>query len=210
MVTVRANYEFSGYDVTPWVTSDVTVTGGTFRMPAKDVTFEAVSVATGGSVNITQISATSGSVTIDLNQGVDAEIVIEDVSGLSGKMLVSKVEQTQNSSSEYGLAYELTVTLDSGTPYSGKMTVTLPFERIGGQEPVVYYSDNGNLEKMNVVGYTDTSVTFETTHNSQYIVSGTSSANDDALVVLGVIVVIAVLFAFAMYFFIRRVEKSQD
>lgn len=41
--TVKDNYVREGYTVTPWTTTDVTVTDGKFIMPEKDVTFTATS-----------------------------------------------------------------------------------------------------------------------------------------------------------------------
>lgn len=41
--TVKDNYVIEGYTVTPWATTDVSVTDGKFTMPGKDVTFTATS-----------------------------------------------------------------------------------------------------------------------------------------------------------------------
>ena len=42
-VTVDAKYVKEGYDVTDWTTSDATITGGHFTMPAKNVVLKATS-----------------------------------------------------------------------------------------------------------------------------------------------------------------------
>ena len=40
-VTVKEKYEKTGYTIGEWTNKDVTVTNGTFTMPAADVTFRA-------------------------------------------------------------------------------------------------------------------------------------------------------------------------
>ena len=79
-----------------------------------------------------------------------------------------------------GTAYEFTFTAD-GTQYNGKIQVTLPYTKEAGKEPVVYYWNGSESTKMNVVSSTDTSVTFETDHNSMYVVASETPSKDDGL-----------------------------
>ena len=66
--------------------------------------------------------------------------------------------------------YDITAQYANGdTALSGTATVTLPVS--GLTNPAVYYvSDAGETERMKVTGKTETTVTFETTHFSKFVV----------------------------------------
>ena len=106
-----------------------------------------------------------------INMADNVSVKVEDASALAGKSIVSKVEEVQVTAEVDGnvKAYEFTFTAD-GQQYNGKMQVTLPYTPEDGKEPAVYWQNGSDLVKMNVVSHTGSTVTFETEHNSTYIV----------------------------------------
>ena len=101
----------------------------------------------------------------------NASVKIDDASSISGKTVVSKVEDVSTTAQTKGTAhsYEFTFTAD-GSSYGGKMQVTLPYLPENGTAPAVYYQDGDSLVKMNLLSSNEISVTFETDHNSTYVV----------------------------------------
>ena len=160
-------------------------------MPANDVIIKAVwaivaTVNENGKSIVTLDSETSSfipaaetkEITVEIRE--NTAVKVENASDLIGKTVVSKVEPVSNSTGVSGTAYEFTFTAD-GTQYNGKIQVTLPYTKEAGKEPVVYYWNGSESTKMNVVSSTDTSVTFETDHNSMYVVASETPSKDDGL-----------------------------
>ena len=160
-------------------------------MPANDVIIKAVwaivaTVNENGKSIVTLDSETSSfipaaetkEITVEIRE--NTAVKVENASDLVGKTVVSKVEPVSNSTGVSGTAYEFTFTAD-GTQYNGKIQVTLPYTKEAGKEPVVYYWNGSESTKMNVVSSTDTSVTFETDHNSMYVVASETPSKDDGL-----------------------------
>ena len=158
-------------------------------MPANDVILKAVwaIVATAnadGKSVVTLDSETSSfipaaetkEITVEIRE--NTAVKVEDASNLVGKTVISKVEPVSNSTGVSGTAYEFTFTAD-GTQYNGKIQVTLPYTKEDGKEPVVYFWNGSESTKMNVVSSTETSVTFETDHNSTYVVASETPSKDD-------------------------------
>ncbi|WP_400249642.1 LPXTG cell wall anchor domain-containing protein, partial [Methanomethylophilus alvi] len=76
-----------------------------------------------------------------------------------------------------------------------------------GKVPVVYFWDGSKSTEMKVLSSTDTSVTFETDHNSEYIVasemlSNNGNSNEQLIPIIAVLIV--VLIAIGGFFIIRR------
>lgn len=185
-------------------------------MPAKDVTLKAVwaivaTVNENGKSVVTLDSETSSfipaaetkEITVEIRE--NTAVKVENASDLVGKTVVSKVEPVSNSTGVSGTAYEFTFTAD-GTQYNGKIQVTLPYTKEKGKEPVVYYWNGSESTKMNVVSSTDASVTFETDHNSTYVVASETPSKDDGasfLLYFGILIVAgicaAVLIGFNFY-----------
>lgn len=185
-------------------------------MPANDVILKAVwaIVATAnadGKSVVTLDSETSSfipaaetkEITVEIRE--NTAVKVEDASNLVGKTVVSKVEPVSNSTGVSGTAYEFTFTAD-GTQYNGKIQVTLPYTKEDGKEPVVYFWNGSESTKMNVVSSTDTSVTFETDHNSTYVVASEAPSKDagsSLLLYIGILIVAgicaAVLIGFNFY-----------
>lgn len=185
-------------------------------MPANDVILKAVwaIVATAnadGKSVVTLDSETSSfipaaetkEITVEIRE--NTAVKVENASDLIGKTVVSKVEPVSNSTGVPGTAYEFTFTAD-GTQYNGKIQVTLPYTKEAGKEPVVYYWNGSESTKMNVVSSTDASVTFETDHNSMYVVASETPSKDDGasfLLYFGILIVAgicaAVLIGFNFY-----------
>ena len=141
-------------------------------------------------------------ITVRIDENTSIRIV--DASDLAGKMVLSKVEPTVNTSGQTGSAFEFTFTAD-GTAYTGKMQVTLPYSTVDGKVPAVYYWDGATLVKMNILSHTDSTVTFETSHNSVYILtSEDKSSADNPLVYVAVIALAIVLVAAAITVYRRK------
>ena len=158
-------------------------------MPANDVIIKAVwaivaTVNESGKSVVTLDSETSSfipaaetkEITVEIRE--NTTVKVENASDLVGKTIVSKVEPVSNSTGVSGTAYEFTFTAD-GTQYNGKIQVTLPYTKEVGKEPVVYFWNGSESTKMNVVSSTDASVTFETDHNSMYVVASETPSKDD-------------------------------
>lgn len=175
---IRAGYIFTGWDAKVPA-----------KMPLDGMTITAVwaivaSVDENGKSVVALDSETSSfipaaetkEITVEVRE--NTAVKVENASDLIGKTVVSKVEPVSNSSGVSGTAYEFTFTAD-GTPYNGKIQVTLPYIKEDGKEPVVYYWNGSESMKMNVVSSTETSVTFETDHNSMYVVASETPSKDD-------------------------------
>ncbi|MCQ2078604.1 MAG: hypothetical protein MJZ38_00890 [archaeon] len=135
-------------------------------------------------------------------------VVIEDSTSLAGKTVFSVIDKTVNPTTVKGTAYEFTLEAD-GVPYNGKMTVTVPYDVQFGKVPVVYFVDGSNLVKMNVVSFTEDSVTFETDHNSLYVVSADSASTTGNLTyVVAVFVAVVIIALVAMIVADRKKDSN--
>ena len=120
----------------------------------------------------------AGTKRVTVRIGGNTAVRMDDAAGLPGKVVVSRVEPVPNGTGITGNAYDLTLTVD-GVRYSGKVLVTLPYAKEDGKGPAVYFWNGSESVKMNVVSSTDTSVTFETDHNSVYVVASEAPPKDD-------------------------------
>ena len=76
-------------------------------------------------------------------------------------------------------------TKDNGGFNSGKATVTIPYSGANASTKVYYVKENGQLEQMTVKGYTDSTVTFETSHFSHYVITTPTGAGSITIIVPG-------------------------
>ena len=208
-VIVKADYQKDGYESTPWSAEGIKVTDGKFVLGDADVVFTATSVmivsaGTDGAAEIvlpvgeTTFKPSEGTKTVTVKMAENTSVEIADAADLVGKVVVSEVKEITSTSGISGKAYEFTFTAD-GTQYNGKMEVTLPYTKENGKVPVVYFWDGSKSTEMKVLSSTDTSVTFETDHNSEYIVASESPSKEDGsniILYMGILIVIG--FAIAM------------
>lgn len=137
---------------------------------------------------------------ISVEVGKDKSVSVADASELVGKTVVTKIESISNNTSIAGTAYEFTFTAD-GKEYTGKLQVTLPYTKESGKDPVVYFVNGSESTKMSVISNTDTSVTFETDHNSVYVVASeehTDSGNS-ILLYVGILIVACIVIVAVGY-----------
>ena len=216
-VIVKADYQKDGYESTPWSAEGIKVTDGKFVLGDADVVFSATSVmivsaGTDGAAEIvlpvgeTTFKPSEGTKTVTVKMAENTSVEIADAADLVGKVVVSEVKEITSTSGISGKAYEFTFTAD-GTQYNGKMEVTLPYTKENGKVPVVYFWDGSKSTEMKVLSSTDTSVTFETDHNSEYIVasemlSSNGNSNEQSIPIIAVLIV--VLIAIGGVFIIRR------
>ena len=208
-VIVKADYQKDGYESTPWSAEGIKVTDGKFVLGDADVVFTATSVmivsaGTDGAAEIvlpvgeTTFKPSEGTKTVTVKMAENTSVEIADAADLVGKVVVSEVKEITSTSGISGKAYEFTFTAD-GTQYNGKMEVTLPYTKENGKVPVVYFWDGSKSTEMKVLSSTDTSVTFETDHNSEYIVASESPSKEDGLnIILYMGILIVIGFAIAM------------
>ena len=208
-VIVKADYQKEGYESTSWSAEGIKVTDGKFVLGDADVVFSATSVmivsaGTDGAAEIvlpvgeTTFKPSEGTKTVTVKMAENTSVEIADAADLVGKVVVSEVKEITSTSGISGKAYEFTFTAD-GTQYNGKMEVTLPYTKEDGKVPVVYFWDGSKSTEMKVLSSTDTSVTFETDHNSEYIVASESPSKEDGsniILYMGILIVIG--FAIAM------------
>lgn len=193
-VSISVTPSKEGYTFLGWASEVPSV------MPAHDVTLKAIWQGYDGTVvdltgnDTFLMPATEKNVVLKLSD--TASIRLPTSSGLEGKTIVSNVETVANTSKVSGTAYEIVLTAD-GAAFNGKMQVTLPYDGSNGVMPNVYYIDGGAATAMSVVSYDRNSVTFETDHNSTYVVSTeeVSEDKDDITVIAAFVVVIIVIAA---------------
>ena len=185
-------------------------------MPAVDMVIRAVygkvAVAdANGAVDIDLSGAENFSVPAGVTGGVKADlgerfsVVVPNGSALAGKTVTAKVAPVTNDSDIAGTAYEFTFE-QNGEAFNGPMQVTVPYTAQKGTAPAVYFWNGTASEKMTVVSYTDDTVTFETEHNSVYIVGNQAvdESDDHLMIYIAIAAVLAILAVFAVFTVKRR------
>jgi hypothetical protein len=187
-------------------------------VPAKDLTISAVWAAMNATVDESGktevvldkdtdafvIPADTKTVTVTVDENIS--VVIQDTSSIgAGTTVITKVEEIPNTAEVDGTAraYEVTVTKADDQPITGKMQVTLPYTPEKGKVPAVYWQNGSALEKMRVISHTSDSVTFETTHNSTYVVVAESVSEDSGatfMLYLGLLMVVGIALSMLVGF----------
>ncbi len=211
-VNVPANPTKTGYTFLKW---SVAIPA---TMPAYDSVIKAVwgsipkETDTGVTVDLVdnpnfKMPETTKPVVVSLKG--DASVKISDTSSLTGKIVTSSIESIENKTSVEGKAYEFIFTAD-GSEYNGKLCITIPYSVDAGKSPVVYYvNDAGEKTEMNVVSYMNGLLTFETDHNSVYVLAAEDKADNSTLtlVATAILVIVAVLAAALAIF--KSAKKKQ-
>ncbi|GEM_PF-2146999 len=186
-------------------------------VPAKDMTIAAIwakeatvdgsgkaEAVLDGESDAVIIPSDTKSVTVTMDEKIS--VVIGDASAIAaGTAIITKVEEIPNTAEVHGTAhaYEVTITEADDKPFTGKMQVTLPYTPEKGKVPVVYWQDGSVLEKMNVISHTGTTVTFETTHNSTYVVVAEPVSEESGatfMLYLGILMVVGIALAILVGF----------
>ena len=205
MPEVPAKAGYTGlWDVTEFALVDKTVNAVYVKLaPVSENGTADVTLSDGE----TSFIPAAGTKTVNVEIAADTFVKVEDATGLANKVVVTKVDAVTNSTGIAGTAYEFTFTVD-GTVYNGKIQVTLPYTKEAGKEPAVYFWNGTDSVKMKVISSTETSVTFETDHNSMYVVASETPSKDDGnsfMLYLGIILVVGIVAAMLVGFtFYRR------
>ncbi len=201
-VPAKAGYTGS-WDVTEFALEDKTVNAVYVKLaPVSENGTADVTLSDGE----TSFIPAAGTKTVNVEIAADTFVKVEDATGLANKVVVTKVDSVTNSTGIAGTAYEFTFTAD-GTVYNGKIQVTLPYTKEAGKEPAVYFWNGTDSVKMKVISSTDTSVTFETDHNSTYVVASETSSKDDGtsfMLYLSIILVVGIVAAMLVGFTFYR------
>ena len=145
---------------------------------------------------------TEKTVTVEMTN--NATVTLDDTTSLAGKVITASLAPVENPSTTIkGTAYEFEFTAD-GAQYNGKMQVTVPYTKSGEGVPVVFFIDGDNAVKMKVVSTTANTVTFETDHNSVYVISQESEEQSLLNIVVMSALFVAVLAAAMMAIFESR------
>ena len=172
----------SGYDFIRWSSALPSV------MPSNDALFVAewmlvpvpsedggyIADAKNGGSFVVPESVSGKTLIIDMAD--DSSITIADSGSLAGKTVNAKIDKVENLSDKKGQAFEFIFTAD-GASYNGTMLVTVAYDVGENGTPHVYYWDGDKSVEMKIVSYTSDSITFETQHNSIYIVSSESKVD---------------------------------
>ncbi len=139
---------------------------------------------------------------IEVKLADNASVKVTDSSAIAAGQTVNvTVTPIENPSSKVeGTAYEFVFTADDKA-VTATMQITVAYSSEDGKIPAVYYYYNGSLEEMKVVSYTEDTVTFETNHNSTYVVSlvdGPKEGSDSTHLIVPIVVLIMALAAFIM------------
>ena len=187
-------------------------------VPAKNLTISAVWAAMNATVDefgktevvldkdtdAFVLPANTKTVTVTVDENIS--VVIQDTSSIgAGTTVITKVEEIPNTAEVDGTAraYEVTVTKADDQPITGKMQVTLPYTPEKDKVPAVYWQNGSALEKMRVISHTSDSVTFETTHNSTYVVVAESASEDSGvtfMLYLGLLMVVGIALSMLIGF----------
>ena len=206
-----------GYTFIQWTLNGEAYTIDT--MPAENITLKAVWIknyaadSESGAVIIDAVDSdgfipSAGTKVVTVNIAKNTSIKIENAEDLAGKTVASRITKISNASDKAGTAYEFIFTADS-VQYNGKILVTLPYTSENGKQPAIYYWNGTESQKMNVISSTDTSVTFETDHNSQYIVTMEDApelSNNMLLIAIAAIIVILAIIGVLYY---RKTQQQQ-
>lgn len=201
--TATVSYSFFGWiceggSPPKTVTGDMTITA-VFKAtvtPQKDDEGNTTVNAEGEGDSAVEARIPAGTKTLSVT-GSGYAVSVPDASSLSGSTVTVAVDPMDNPSSKVsGKAYEFTFEKD-GSEFKGKMNVTLPFQPVKGKTAAVYFVDGDNVQKMNVTGSGRDGVTFETDHNSVYVVTyedeGLSGGSSTVLIICAVTVAIAAM-----------------
>lgn len=211
-VTAPADPSKDGFTFVKW-DQEIPIT-----VPAKNLTISAMWAAMNATVDETGktevvldkdtdafvLPADAKSVTVTVDDNIT--VVIQDTSSIgAGNSVITKVEEILNTAEVNGTAhaYEVTVTKADDQPITGKMQVTLPYTPEKGKAPAVYWQNGSVLEKMRVISHTSDSVTFETTHNSTYVVVAESVSEDSGatfMLYLGILTVVGIALSMLIGF----------
>lgn len=199
---VREGYRFLGW--TPELPSTIpaenlTVTALWAQSPTPD---------SDGNMTVTFVPST-GTKTVDVSLGTNTSVKVDDGTDLVGKVVTTSIVPITNTSGLDGDAYEFSFVVDGGH-YNGSFEVTLPCVKEDGKLPAVYFADGSIIEKMDVVSTTDSSVTFQTDHNSTYVVvmEDEDTSDDDTNVLLAVVTIFAVVLVLLLVVFAYRTRKA--
>ena len=150
----------------------------------------------------------SQSVKVDIDDRTSVKVM--DATGITSKVISVSVDPVINPTNVFGTAYEFILTAD-GSSFNGKMQVTLPYASAEGKVPVVHYWNGLTTVMMKVISYDNDSVTFETDHNSTYIVASESAPAPDeeeksspAALYAGIAIVAVVIGVLFGYFIARN------
>jgi len=211
-VTAPADPSKDGFTFVKW-DQEIPIT-----VPAKNLTISAVWAAMNATVDETGktevildkdtdafvLPADAKSVTVTVDDNIT--VVIQDTSSIgAGNAVITKVEEIPNTAEVNGTAhaYEVTVTKADDQPITGKMQVTLPYTSEKDKVPAVYWQNGSVLEKMRVISHTSDSVTFETTHNSTYVVVAESVSEDSGttfMLYFGLLMVVGIALSMLIGF----------
>jgi hypothetical protein len=148
---------------------------------------------------------TTKTVTVDMAN--NSSVVLKDTSDLAGKVVTASITPVENPSTVKGTAYEFEFKAD-GTAYTGKMQVTVPYTKDGNGVPVVYFVNGSDNVKMKIISSTDNTVTFETDHNSTYVV-GTESLGETGMInMIAAFALVVGIIAAAMMAIFQRPKKA--
>ena len=115
--------------------------------------------------------------TVLKDMGVSADVILTNgsVSIFStggnqlGNMSVSIVDNSENAVDDSIARYEIDIVVSSDITYRAKITV--PAAIPSGYQPLMYYIDDaGELQPVEVLSYTSSSVTFVTDHTTPFLV----------------------------------------
>ncbi|MGN0985788.1 MAG: beta strand repeat-containing protein, partial [Candidatus Enterenecus sp.] len=140
-----------------------TVTVDASAVGTDTVTLSADTVATLESGN--SLTVTTGTATVAFNAGATADIAAQ-----TGDVVLSVKDVTEGSThTDAKAVYDLSLT-SGGTAvtFTGSVDVTIPFTGEAGKGYVVYYYDAGGNKELVPASFGESSVTFTTTHFSEF------------------------------------------
>ena len=107
-------------------------------------------------------------------------LVVKSAAASSGKIELNEDQAAAIADKPNAVLVELTMKANGATIYAGgenngKAAVTIPYTGANASTKVFYIDEGGNLTEMKVTGYTASTVTFETSHFSEYVVTTSST-----------------------------------